>query len=365
MSVVYDYILGKLRKKDTVATGDVISGLTQGSVLFGGASGTLQQDNANFFWDDNNNRIGVGTNSPISSFEVQKNSLGATASDTSGILLRNTTAAAAGAQQVSPSRTYEGQGWKLNATAASQSVRVQEYLLPVQGSASPSGTWILAASINGGSYNTMMSMTSLGTFTINNPNNSTVAMTWNGSDRSGQLTFNGGNLQLNGGTTGASYQSTRDSSGGGLQRFGAFNGNSVTTFFTLFDDNTAHVMAQRNGTNAQIFRVYKTSASSNANYERGVLDWQTSSNVFTVGTQAGGTGTLRELSLIGSSITAGANLSVTGNVEPTTDDTYYLGRNDDDSPKAWKGVIMKDTVTGTYYRLQVTSGVVTLVDLSD
>jgi hypothetical protein len=52
-------------------------------------------------------------------------------------------------------------------------------------------------------------------------------------------------------------------------------------------------------------------------------------------------------------------------VEPGTDNTYYLGRNDDDSPKAWKGVILKDQSTGTYYRLDIFGGTVRLVDLTD
>lgn len=37
---------------------------TTGSVLFAGASGVYSQDNANFFWDDSNNRLGIGTSSP-------------------------------------------------------------------------------------------------------------------------------------------------------------------------------------------------------------------------------------------------------------------------------------------------------------
>lgn len=39
-------------------------GITQGSVLFAGSSGALSQDNANLFWDDTNNRLGIGTNTP-------------------------------------------------------------------------------------------------------------------------------------------------------------------------------------------------------------------------------------------------------------------------------------------------------------
>lgn len=37
---------------------------TQGSVIFAGAGGVITQDNANLFFDDTNNRLGIGTTSP-------------------------------------------------------------------------------------------------------------------------------------------------------------------------------------------------------------------------------------------------------------------------------------------------------------
>src|SRR5262249_7303189 len=37
---------------------------TTGSVIFIGASGAATQDNAKFFWDDTNDRLGIGTSSP-------------------------------------------------------------------------------------------------------------------------------------------------------------------------------------------------------------------------------------------------------------------------------------------------------------
>lgn len=43
--------------------------LTAGSVLFSDGS-TIAQDNANFFWDNTNNRLGIGTASPTYSLEV-------------------------------------------------------------------------------------------------------------------------------------------------------------------------------------------------------------------------------------------------------------------------------------------------------
>ena len=49
---------------DGLAIGDTIIGATLGSVFFAGVAGILAQDNTNFFWDDTNNRLGIGTASP-------------------------------------------------------------------------------------------------------------------------------------------------------------------------------------------------------------------------------------------------------------------------------------------------------------
>ena len=43
---------------------------TAGSVVFAGASGVYTQDNTNFFWDDSNNRLGIGTAAPACSLDV-------------------------------------------------------------------------------------------------------------------------------------------------------------------------------------------------------------------------------------------------------------------------------------------------------
>lgn len=48
----------------TMAIGGSITSATAGSVLFAGAAGVLAQDNANFFWDDSTNRLGIGTAAP-------------------------------------------------------------------------------------------------------------------------------------------------------------------------------------------------------------------------------------------------------------------------------------------------------------
>lgn len=43
---------------------------TAGSVVFAGASGVYSQDNANFFWDDTNNRLGLGITTPTCTLDV-------------------------------------------------------------------------------------------------------------------------------------------------------------------------------------------------------------------------------------------------------------------------------------------------------
>jgi len=68
------------------------TGFTQGSVAFAGSGGTLTQDNANFFWNDTTDRLGIGTIAPLSKLGVLGNaSIGATygaiAAPTSGLII--------------------------------------------------------------------------------------------------------------------------------------------------------------------------------------------------------------------------------------------------------------------------------------
>jgi hypothetical protein len=44
--------------------------LTLGSVLFAGAAGLVTQDNAAFFWDDANNRLGINTTTPTNTLDL-------------------------------------------------------------------------------------------------------------------------------------------------------------------------------------------------------------------------------------------------------------------------------------------------------
>jgi hypothetical protein len=135
--------------------------LTAGSVLFSNGT-TIAQDNANFFWDDTNNRLAIGTTTPTARLHVETDALGTTQATSSGILLENTTAAASGLQQISPALEFKGRGWKTTATAASQTVAFRQYVLPEQNITNPTGALVFQSDVNGAGYNTRMAITTAG-----------------------------------------------------------------------------------------------------------------------------------------------------------------------------------------------------------
>jgi hypothetical protein len=52
------------------------------------------------------------------------------------------------------------------------------------------------------------------------------------------------------------------------------------------------------------------------------------------------------------------------NIYPMTNDTYYVGKNSISTPLAFKGVVLKDTTNGKYYRIEVISGVLTATEIT-
>ena len=116
-----------------------------------------------------------------------RNSIGTTSSD--GIVLQNTTAAAAGAQQYSPRLRLTGQGWKTNATAASQTVDWIVENQPVQGAANPTSNLSFSSQINAAGYNPRLTLNSAGgsatlsVQVVDNPN--TPHISFNGETNTG------------------------------------------------------------------------------------------------------------------------------------------------------------------------------------
>lgn len=99
--------------------------LTTGSVIFAGVSGELTQDNANLFWDDTNNRLGIKTNVPTVPLDIVNNALTTTLTET--LRLANTTVATSGVtRQFSPALIFSGTGWDVDG-AVSRTVRAAIY----------------------------------------------------------------------------------------------------------------------------------------------------------------------------------------------------------------------------------------------
>jgi len=65
--------------------GTVSTGFTQGSVTFADSGGDLNEDNSNLYWDDTNNRLGIGTSAPGAKLQLDA----ATATDI-GLILKTT-----------------------------------------------------------------------------------------------------------------------------------------------------------------------------------------------------------------------------------------------------------------------------------
>ncbi len=131
-----------------------------GSIYLDGGTATGTGTAGNILLASTTGKVGIGTSSPSALLHVQKDNIGSTSTD--GEALVNSTAAGVGAQQFSPRLRFTGQGWKTNATAASQTVDWAIENQPVQGAANPSTNLSFNYQINGGGYSNILTLTSGG-----------------------------------------------------------------------------------------------------------------------------------------------------------------------------------------------------------
>lgn len=87
--------------------------------------------------------------------------------------------------------------------------------------------------------------------------------------------------------------------------------------------DAANTLAQRNGTAAQSYRLYNTYTDA-SNYERGVMDWGTTANTLTIGTQKAGTGSTRAINFVVGGVNP-FSISTVGHFLAGTDNTYDIG----------------------------------------
>lgn len=141
----------------TSLTATTINAFTLGGTISGGGN--------------NLNNIVIGNTTPLAgSFTTIAASSTITgtqalAANTSGdgAILTNTTAATAGNQRYSPRLRLTGQGWKTDATAASQTVDWTWEAIPSEGTANVINNKYLRSQINGGGYADIMTITDFGT----------------------------------------------------------------------------------------------------------------------------------------------------------------------------------------------------------
>lgn len=100
-------------------------------------------------------------------------------------------------------------------------------------------------------------------------------------------------------------------------------------FTTELLQDASNTLAQRNGTNAQAFRVYNTFTDA-SNYERGQFSW--SSSILKIGTDASGTGSARAVELtIGG--TSDWRWTTSGHYVAVTDNTFDIGASGATRPR--------------------------------
>lgn len=173
-----------------------------------------------------------------------------------GLVLANTTAAAASNQRYSPSVHWTGQGWKTTSTAASQAVDWISYVKPVQGTSTPTSLWNLESSINGGAFSSILTVSSAGLLAVPSISATTAITTpsmtisvsgglsiFDAAGNTDSLTFDGTTAGRNYtfvmGDTNAVY--TFPVSSGTLASLGAnnaFSGNNTFTTQTQGDNST-------------------------------------------------------------------------------------------------------------------------------
>jgi len=186
--------------------------LTSGSVTFAGSGGLISQDNANLFWDDTNNRLGINTNTPGNSLDVHTSdttpmlALNNTAGSQSAISFLNTSSAKWRIGNTATD-TFDIYNFSLSANAISidnaiNTVKFDQYLLIRQGLLSnfisgynsiggnSTGFYLQLGTSTNTAYLDMSSLSAARSFTFPNASG-TLALT---SNLTSYLPLTGGNL---------------------------------------------------------------------------------------------------------------------------------------------------------------------------
>jgi len=181
-------------------------------------------------------------------------------------------------------------------------VTFQAIRLNVTNTASAPGSMLMNLQVGGAAK---ANIDPNGTFIANADGASTMMLKWGGGARN--ISAGGGGIQLN---DDSSFALATNSTGTTLPEIAILDWGTGSLLDLILRKDSAGgtnaSLAIRNGANPQTFRVYNTTDAGVSNYERGVMDWTTTANTLTIGTQALGTGQVRNVVLqAGSSGSAG------------------------------------------------------------
>jgi hypothetical protein len=285
----------------TIGSGLTMTGTTlsaSGGGTPGGSNLELQYNNAGAFggmtgtaWDNSLTKITL----------TRTNNGTANTAPTSGFSLENKTAATSTQNQFSPAMRWVAQGWKTNATAGSQEVIFNAWLQTRNVGVNPIPQLVFAPTING----TSTGGVAFASVLSGGGNNAGTYITGlDGSNNFGVDTSGGfaGFGPVNGGQCFSAWNNAGQTftfvpGGAGMAQNGfigwaAGGVNTAAGLDTRLFRDAAHVLAQRNSTSAQTFRVYNTHTNA-SNGEWLNTGW--ASNICTIVPQANGSGSVRPL----------------------------------------------------------------------
>jgi hypothetical protein len=267
-------------------------------------------------------RLGLNqTADATASLAATQTSLGTTQTD--GIILQNTTAAANNAQQVSPQIDLEAFGWGTT-NSTSHLEQWAEYVLPIQGGTQANSQFVLASQVNSRAWMKVFTLDTIGTINL----------------------ITGGSLQINGTSV---LNATTLGSG--------VTGSSLTSVGTLTGGATGSGFTVALGSSTVTGQLPLTNGGTNANLtaSNGGIFYSTAS----AGAILSGTATARKM-LLSQSSTAPiwstetiATPGTTGNVL-TSDGTNWLS-----SAPATNGTVTSVSGSGGTTGLTLTGGAIT------
>lgn len=236
-----------------------------------------------------------------------------------GFIVRDTTAATSGNQQYSGAIRLTGQGWKTDATAASQPVDFRLYNKAIQGAANPSGQLTIESQINGGGYTEQMNLSSGGIMTL--PSGGSLAF---GTDTI--LKRNAaGVVEINNGTAGTfrdlkarSWYLQDASAPRGVRLFTSDTGaGDDATIQNTTDANRSTLRVMPKGSAANfpgVLEFFGTDfVADSTNFERLSIRAKGSGDTYySILTDAGGTGTRRPIAITADNTATQLVLSTTG-----------------------------------------------------